>query len=256
MDSYGSLLQRDEWKAKRLEILRRDGFSCACCKRKALEEITDSNIASPVYVGLINGFIKKNDIKSIRILSKEQLMDIHGYTALHVHTLRYSSSRFLLPDNSEDIILSAIPKGFSIMDSSIEFADVVLKDGRAFSIEKSRNLSLRNLKNPIQILERSTEPKYLNVHHKLYRQDRNPWDYDNGELITLCEECHERLHRSGEIVKWIKLTPCYRCGGKGYLPQYKHVEDGICFRCRGEKYEEYIDHETEYGKLEETRKDE
>jgi|GEM_PF-3079553 len=27
--------------------------------------------------------------------------------------------------------------------------------------------------------------------------------------------------------------PCGRCGGSGYLPQYRHVEGGVCFRCRG-----------------------
>lgn len=30
-------------------------------------------------------------------------------------------------------------------------------------------------------------------------------------------------------------VPCYRCGGTGYLPEFKHVEGGICFRCRGRK---------------------
>jgi len=27
--------------------------------------------------------------------------------------------------------------------------------------------------------------------------------------------------------------PCPRCAGTGYLPQFKHVENGICFLCRG-----------------------
>lgn len=27
---------------------------------------------------------------------------------------------------------------------------------------------------------------------------------------------------------------CSRCNGSGYLPQYEHVENGICFRCWGE----------------------
>ena len=24
---------------------------------------------------------------------------------------------------------------------------------------------------------------------------------------------------------------CPRCGGTGYLPQYRHIENGICFKC-------------------------
>jgi DnaJ-class molecular chaperone len=30
-----------------------------------------------------------------------------------------------------------------------------------------------------------------------------------------------------------KNEVCPRCNGSGYLPQYGHVENGICFRCRG-----------------------
>ena len=30
-----------------------------------------------------------------------------------------------------------------------------------------------------------------------------------------------------------KTNPCYRCGGGQILPQFKHVDAGVCFRCRG-----------------------
>lgn len=26
---------------------------------------------------------------------------------------------------------------------------------------------------------------------------------------------------------------CTRCHGSGRLPQFKHIENGICFKCRG-----------------------
>ena len=29
--------------------------------------------------------------------------------------------------------------------------------------------------------------------------------------------------------------PCSRCGGNGELPRFRHVEGGVCFRCRGKK---------------------
>jgi hypothetical protein len=32
----------------------------------------------------------------------------------------------------------------------------------------------------------------LNVHHLIYFPGRDPWDYDDKHLITLCEPCHER----------------------------------------------------------------
>ena len=36
----------------------------------------------------------------------------------------------------------------------------------------------------------------LDVHHLRYIDGRQPWDYDDGDLVTLCHNCHERLHRS------------------------------------------------------------
>jgi len=36
------------------------------------------------------------------------------------------------------------------------------------------------------------------------------------------------------------LTPCKGCHGAGMFPEYIHVEPGICFRCKGAKYEELI----------------
>lgn len=32
----------------------------------------------------------------------------------------------------------------------------------------------------------------LNVHHLIYFPDRNPWEYDDCHLITLCEPCHQK----------------------------------------------------------------
>jgi formate-dependent nitrite reductase cytochrome c552 subunit len=37
--------------------------------------------------------------------------------------------------------------------------------------------------------------KTLNVHHIYYdNKYKNPWDYPNELLITMCEECHEQEH--------------------------------------------------------------
>ena len=39
----------------------------------------------------------------------------------------------------------------------------------------------------------------------------------------------------------MNFTPCVRCNGMGYFPEYKKIENGICFRCRGARYEELIE---------------
>lgn len=36
--------------------------------------------------------------------------------------------------------------------------------------------------------------KNLNVHHRYYVKGREPWDYPNNALITLCLNCHELAH--------------------------------------------------------------
>lgn len=34
----------------------------------------------------------------------------------------------------------------------------------------------------------------LHVHHLCYVPNTPPWGYDNDDLITLCESCHEAWH--------------------------------------------------------------
>lgn len=36
-----------------------------------------------------------------------------------------------------------------------------------------------------------SEDKPLQVHHLVYDKDKKPWEYDNNQLITLCEDCHQ-----------------------------------------------------------------
>jgi len=37
------------------------------------------------------------------------------------------------------------------------------------------------------------EETMLNVHHKIYKKGADPWDYDNTELVTICEHCHVEI---------------------------------------------------------------
>lgn len=82
------------------------------------------------------------------------------------------------------------------------------------------------------------------VHHNYYLRDQLPWDIDNSALEVLCFICHRKRHEqetipvykniAGELVEVGRENPrCTRCGGTGRLPQFNHVENGICFKCRG-----------------------
>ncbi len=80
----------------------------------------------------------------------------------------------------------------------------------------------------------------LQIHHKSYTTNHNAWEYEDSNLITLCESCHTKEHERHEIPlldqnnKLLKhMHTCNRCGGLGYINIYKHVQNGVCFACGG-----------------------
>jgi hypothetical protein len=90
----------------------------------------------------------------------------------------------------------------------------------------------------------------LHIHHTYYVYDKLPWEYDSKCFETLCSSCHKKLHLEqfvnvyieidGQLIKKDELRACYRCASVGYFPQYSHVEHGVCFRCRGARFENFI----------------
>ncbi len=86
--------------------------------------------------------------------------------------------------------------------------------------------------------------KSNHVHHEYYVQDKLPWEIDNEGLITLCRTCHALRHQkmmipvfrfsgNNKILVSKENPSCSRCGGTGYFHEYKHIENGVCFKCRG-----------------------
>ncbi len=97
--------------------------------------------------------------------------------------------------------------------------------------------------------ENSDKRYFLHVHHKYYILSKNPWDYPEEALVTLCNWCHWKFHEENIVPVYeteglyneLDLTPCLRCSGAGMFPEFTHVQNGFCFRCKGLKYEELID---------------
>lgn len=70
--------------------------------------------------------------------------------------------------------------------------------------------------------------------------NRLAWEYDNSNLITLCENCHEEEHIQQEIPLYDEnlnlishIETRDRCNGLGYIKQYNYYHNGICFKCEG-----------------------
>ena len=67
---------------------------------------------------------------------------------------------------------------------------------------KEQYLSPKWQKRRLEILQRDgfkcrhcgSDDKTLHVHHHRYIKGRNVWEYDDSELMTLCDSCHEVEH--------------------------------------------------------------
>ena len=69
----------------------------------------------------------------------------------------------------------------------------------------------------------------LHIHHKTYEYGNNPWDYEDNNFITLCENCHkeeelQKIYFNTTIKFLLKNGMNYYdlCGiiGKVFLEKY------------------------------------
>jgi len=83
-----------------------------------------------------------------------------------------------------------------------------------FFIHKIMSSYYEKLRHPLwqkkrtQIMQRDNftcvscgnQEKTLNVHHKTYRKGADPWDYDDENFITYCEDCHGGVHEEKDFL--------------------------------------------------------
>ncbi len=61
------------------------------------------------------------------------------------------------------------------------------------------------------------------------------WDYDDNDLIKLCNHCHGKTHAESKIPIFDKVgnmivySNCSRCSGTGWFPEYLQVYGGVYF---------------------------
>lgn len=129
-----------------------------------------------------------------------------------------------------------------------KIAKVQCDDGIAINVLYVNENDLKTIKLPRVYVQHT--PLVLQVHHRRYIVGKKAWEYEDGDLVTLCQECHSKVHKFLPVQVYacvngkmnaMNYTPCIRCNGTGYYPEYKNVENGICFRCRGARFEELIE---------------
>lgn len=90
-----------------------------------------------------------------------------------------------------------------------------LKDPRWFAFRDdfiARNR--RNCDDPAQCCQCGEDTAApLQVHHRRYYPERDPWDYDDTDLLLICKECHEQIHRLEnrvrDLVRSLEPHECY-----------------------------------------------
>lgn len=224
MSEYEKLLKSHEWQIKRDSIVKRDKYCCRKCHNESLKDFRHCEAIS-TYVG-------ERDITFIL------LAILDGMKGVTIKRER------LEPD-------------VSAMQYAIVYYEQM--NARCFPIAL-RSLDEREIiwkgnipavRNPIQSGDELLKWRWngtLHVHHKYYKLGLKPWEYPDEALISLCWQCHMKLHEfelvpvfNADDILVTSYHPCLRCFGAGYFPEYKHIENGICFRCQGVKYEELIE---------------
>ncbi len=117
-------------------------------------------------------------------------------------------------------------RSFTIKDVITDRKDVeikLVKKDRVFKNTINSNEFFAQYKDPrwqkkrLKIMERDnfkctscqTPDKTLNVHHCVtYRKNTKPWEYEDEELITLCEDCHKQLSQYIKDCNQIVLNNC------------------------------------------------
>lgn len=69
----------------------------------------------------------------------------------------------------------------------------------------------------------------LDVHHIRYINGREAWDYDDGDLVTLCHKCHEELHDWQDFEKLVPGSYYYDKELKGVGIVEHKQSDGVWF---------------------------
>ena len=246
--SYQQQLERPEWDSCRNNILKRDEHRCCMCGRGPSLKIQFDSLS--YYIG-IDCSKSEVDCSTANISRSIKLVDFAR--TWNKHSLKYGN----VPNTNLMGMLSIeghflYVTGDKVIKDLNSFNNayvtkVLCGDGYEANVIFFNKSDLENNKIPRVYIQNT--PLTLQVHHKQYITGLYAWEYNENDLVTLCSECHLKVHKYlptkvyakvGDILRVMNYTPCHRCNGTGYFPQYRYVENGICFRCHGERFEELI----------------
>jgi len=258
---YQELLQKNEWKAKRKLILRRDHYICKDCHKGATIRFSfDDRV---IVIARINGSksFSSNDIVDESGSTLYAFKKLHkidgGFIEHHLEGFPF----YIFTHHSGLVFISSVPWNRSLKNCEVkDFA--VCRISRYYN---SLFFLYRKKEDPYEFIDthyyplldftklyspRAAEIREIeycfHVHHKYYIIGNMPWDYNNKALVTLCNKCHADRHQLENIPVWgldcggRKIQPdfnrCDRCDGDGYIEIWRHIAKGVCFKCGGTGY--------------------
>lgn len=246
---YYELLNRPEWRAKRDKILCRDKYTCQRCGLKK----TLNGLNTQVF--RLKGDIILNDVLKLNNSLKIAYFDYDGHkifvkTESNIYNINEKQHLFLnwnlrnptAPNLNVNFSMNKeSPSFFELNKNTINLSFIQLLKDKKKSIINFNQIDIEGFY--ILSLQKAYENfkcEHLHVHHKCYRENVAIWDQDETEYITLCNVCHLIIHTTHNIpfynengIDFHLLEPCTRCNGQGYIPYYKHIQNGICFDCMG-----------------------
>lgn len=214
--TYQEQLNTQEWQSKRNEILERDQSKCTKC---SIERTPFLHLAS--FFGVKSG---------------EELKD-SGYSFVEISGIKQNNDTIMVSKGNFINVVKYIG------ETNIDFEPSRMKYGMLYEEIKIGFVVQKRIE--LVCFYPETLDKYntndLNIHHKFYIKGRKAWQYSNDALETLCFRCHQKTHEENEIPVYDEFDEligyyeaCDRCEGSGYLSEYSHVQNGVCFKCYGE----------------------
>lgn len=256
--TYQELLETEEWKQKRKEILTRDSNICQRCGISA----KDGNSTRPLQ-------IKKNLVEQFEVIEffKEKSQKANLVLLKFKDSVTYVKSYLNELNKKENcdytIMVNFIKKDFL----NYPYQGSILNNNKKnFLQDNKKNVWLNNAYNKVNdeslsfeldlegmwlVKWEEHEPyikncSSLEVHHKCYRENKMIWAQEDSEYVTLCNICHLIVHETTRIPFYDKYgvdfkyrQDCSRCRGTGYLKHYSYYKNGVCFECQGLGFEKY-----------------
>lgn len=251
--SYPEQLETQEWLSKRTQILLRDNNTCQFCGRQASESIRSDNFDEGrihnIGIDTNSGTITKELLEMDSIKSSKEFAEELGATGSEIGCQKNNYILVLTNRMIFVYILNTTISNYHQEKGKFKAVRARIHAKHPVYIFFKEEKELDSLNLPVYYCQEDIVK--LNVHHKYYLVGKNAWEYETDALVTLCDRCHSQIHKNSDVEAYLyrdgikiamNYTPCTRCNGVGYFPEYKKIENGICFRCRGYRYEELIPH--------------